>query len=260
MADSTTTYAGLTKPEVGASADSWGGKLNTDMDTIDGYLAGTSAKLLIGTTPSAGASGFASYRFPHGVAPTTNIANGDAWTTTANFFLRMNGATKTVAFTDSAMTGTFDGVVGGNTPAAGSFTTFSATSTGSFGGLLTLSLGANLTLAAAPATNAVGYLGLPQTIKSGDYTLAIADSGHEIAMTTTGHTITIPANASVAFVIGTTIMLSVSTGSVTVAITSDTLRLIPSNTTGSRTLTAPGILTIKKYSATEWWVWGLGVS
>jgi hypothetical protein len=53
----------------------------------------------------------ASVRLNHGAAPTTPL-NGDVWTTTVGQFNRINGNTRTVAYTDSNITGTSSNITG----------------------------------------------------------------------------------------------------------------------------------------------------
>lgn len=109
------------------------------------------------------------------------------------------------------------------------------------------------------AADSIGYRGLPQNAQTGAYTLALSDAGKQVANTTGGWVI--PANASVAFPVGTTIVLYNNSGSSqNVSITSDTLRLAGTTTTGTRPLAAYGLATCVKVASTTWVISGAGVS
>lgn len=111
----------------------------------------------------------------------------------------------------------------------------------------------------------VGFLGLPINSQSGAYTLVLTDAGKSIlhpSADTTARIWTIPANATVAFPVGraVTFVNQNGAGVITIAITTDTMRLAGAGTTGSRTLAANGIATALKLTSTEWIINGTGLT
>lgn len=111
----------------------------------------------------------------------------------------------------------------------------------------------------------LGWKTLPQNSQSLAYTLVASDAGKHIlhpSADTTARTFTIPSNASVAYQIGTAITFvnQNGAGALTIAITTDTMRLAGTGATGSRTLAANGIATALKVTATEWIISGTGLT
>lgn len=109
------------------------------------------------------------------------------------------------------------------------------------------------------------YSYIAQNIQIVDYTLVLADWSKMIfhpTADTTARTFTIPANATVAFPIGTELKFVNGNlaGALTIAITTDTMRWANDGSVGSRTLAANGIARVLKVTATEWIISGFGLT
>lgn len=127
MADTFTTNLNMTKPEVGASTDTWGTKLNTDLDTLDAIFksdgTGTAVGLNLTGKSFVATAGNISFK---DATDATKIAKFDASTiataTTRTYvFPNANG---TFYLVGQAIDST---VIGGTTPAAGTFTALTLT-------------------------------------------------------------------------------------------------------------------------------------
>lgn len=122
----------------------------------------------------------------------------------------------------------------------------------------------NLSNCTVDGTNSVGYLNIPQNSQSAAYTTVLSDSGKCIFHPSTdanARTFTIPANASVAYPIGTVLQFCNMTSQVvTIAINSDTMYLAGTGTTGSRSLAIYGVANAMKITSTTWIITGSGLT
>jgi hypothetical protein len=121
-----------------------------------------------------------------------------------------------------------------------------------------------LTNCTADGTDAVGFRNVPIASKSAAYTTVLADSGKVIFHPSTdanARTFTIDSNANVAYALGTVLtFINMTSQAVTVAITSDTMYLAGTGTTGSRTLAQYGMATAIKMTSTTWIISGSGLT
>lgn len=112
--------------------------------------------------------------------------------------------------------------------------------------------------------DASGFRGIPQNSQSGNYTTVAADAGKEIYHPSgagAGDTFTIDSNANVAYEIGTTISFcNMDSNPLSIAITSDTMYLAGSGSTGTRTLAQYGTATAVKKTSTTWLLSGINLT
>lgn len=242
----------------------------TDTLTVGNIVAGLTTSLLLGTAGSAvgnigfrnATSGTATLAPPTGALGTYTVTLPNAASTlpifgqqitfsgpTAARTITLPDANFTVARTDAA--NTFTGV---QTMTSPSFTT----------PVLGTPTSGNLSNCTADGTDAVGFRNVPANSQSAAYTAVLADAGKSIDHPSTdanARTFTIPANASVAYPIGTCLSFSNMTSqAVTIAITTDTLYLAGTGSTGSRTLAQYGVATARKLTSTTWIINGTGLS
>ena len=170
-----------------------------------------------------------------------------------------SGNVKTINIGTGGLSGSTTNITIGSTN--GTTITLNGTVSGSYAitnaiiGINTINADNTLTDTGTISANSPGFRGVPQNSQTTAYTLALADQGKHISITTGG--VTIPANASVAFPVGATITIFNNSASTqTLTITTDTLRQAGTTNTGSRTIAAYGLATCVKVASTTWVVSG----
>jgi len=117
------------------------------------------------------------------------------------------------------------------------------------------------TLPTVDATT-LGYINAPLDSKTDSYSIVDGDQGKAIYLASgASKTFTIPANSSVAFATGTVLtFINMSSSSLSIAITTDTMYLAGTGSTGTRTLAQYGIATAIKMTSTTWLISGNGLT
>jgi hypothetical protein len=201
---------------------------------VTSFSAGTT-----GLTPSTSTTGAVT------LAGVLGVANGGTGAATLTGIVKGNGTSGFTAVTAPAGT-----IVG---------TTDTQTLTNKTLNTGTIDAGVSVSDIGTISASSPGFRGVPQLTKSANYTLGLSDAGKHISITTGG--IAIPANGTTAFPVGTTIVVFNNSGSnQTISITTDTLRLAGTATTGSRTLAQYGVATLMKVASTTWVCMGAGVT
>ena len=104
MADTLTTNLSLTKPEVGASADTWGTKINNDLDSIDGLFS-ASGDLAVANGGTA-ASTAADARTNLGVAIGSDVPSPTGTGASGTWAIGISGNAATATSATSATSAT----------------------------------------------------------------------------------------------------------------------------------------------------------
>ena len=116
----------------------------------------------------------------------------------------------------------------------------------------------------AGAGYAIGYRQMPQNSQGAgaSYTLVLADDGKHIYLTGgTTNALTVPSNASVAFVIGTVItVVNNNSGICTITGPTNSLQLANGALATTRSLATKGMATMVKVATDLWYVSGAGVT
>jgi len=117
--------------------------------------------------------------------------------------------------------------------------------------------------ATSDSANVAGFIGLPQNSQNGSYNVVIGDAGKHIfhPIGQAAATYTIPANSNVAFTVGSAItFINMSANAVTIAVTTDTMYLGSTGSTGNRTLAQYGVATAVKITSTNWIISGTALT